>query len=151
MLISKKVTLSILSFLLVGPITAHCEEPHYTNGFWYNDQVYHQKVVTELKSNDIPIIISDEGYATYPNSYEQEVTKILKRLDNRPYSEFYKKQYADNFVALLDENNIEYKVKIFSDSKVQVFWNNEDDKLVRKLKEVNLNRIFEGRTIKDNN
>ena len=106
-------------------------------------KTHHEKAVAESKKNNIPIIISDDGHATYPDSYKQQVTQILKVLDNRPFSEFYKKQYADNFAALLDENKIKYEIKTYSEDKVQVYWDYEDDKLVRELKGKNLNRIFE--------
>ena len=144
MIKSKKAALiSIFSFLLLFTIKAHCKEPHYTNGFRYNDPAHHEKAIAKLRKNNIPIIVSDDGHATYQDKYKQKVTQILKRLDNRPYSEYYKRQYSDNFTALLDENMIEYEVKFFNDKKIQVYWNYEDDELVRKLKDENLNRIFE--------
>ncbi len=136
------VFLILLTFLFAQPIKAN-SKLYYSNGFKYSDSTYQNKLVDDLKKNGIPIIITNEGYATYPEIYKEKVAEILKHHDNRPYSEFYKKQYAENFTALLDENKIEYEVKIINENKVQVYWNYKDDEMVRKLREVNRNKIYE--------
>lgn len=133
----------IVSLLMFACDNVQKSNTHYINGFKYNDPSYQEEIIAELKKNNIPIIISNDGFASYPNDYIGKVDELLKELDNRPYSEFYEKKHANNFVELLEKNNYEYRVKYLEGNKTQVYWNKEDDKFVRALKEKNLNNIFE--------
>jgi len=134
----------VLAFCL---LTFACETRstgtgHYTNGFKYSDPVYQEEIVSELKRLDVPIIIANDGYATYPDDQVDKVNRILKKIDNSPFAEFYKPEYADNFSLLLEENNIDYRVKYFPNNKVQIYWDDKHDTFVRDLKTKNLNKIF---------
>jgi len=134
-------------FLAIVSLMFACESVpinngHYINGFKYDDPSYQKEIIDELKKNGIPIIISDNGYVSYPADYVNAVKIVLKRLDNKPYSEFYEKRYVDKFVEILEGNNLEYKIKYLESNKVQVYWDIKDDILVRELKKKNLHIIF---------
>lgn len=129
-------------FFLFGCENVPQNNTHYVNGFKYNDPSYQNEIVAELKKKQIPIIISDNGYVSYPADYKTIVETILNRLDNKPYTEFYEKRYADRFIKILEGNELEYKIKHLESSKIQVYWNIEDDILVRELKKKHLQSIF---------
>jgi hypothetical protein len=130
-------------FFLFGCENVPPNNTHYINGFKYNDPSYQKEIIVELKKKNIPILISDNGYVSYPADYITIVETVLKRLDNNPYTEFYEKRYADRFVKILEGNNLEYKIKYLESNKIQVYWNTEDDILVRELKKKHLKSIFD--------
>lgn len=127
------ITIFIITSIFVGCNNNDQEILSYVNGFKYNTQDRQEEIINALRENNISLIIDKDGFVTYQDSHVGKVDKIIKEIETRPHIEFFKKQYSDKFIFLLEQNNIEHYVKFFHDKKIQIFWSREKDTEVRMI------------------
>lgn len=111
----------------------------HSNGFSYGEGVKFEEnymmddVIRSIEEKNIPYIMNDEGFVTYPSKYKDKVDDIINSLEERPVMYFKSKKYADKFIGVLEEKQIYYEIRNAIDGEIHIFWKKEDDEKVRQL------------------
>jgi hypothetical protein len=111
----------------------------YGEGIKFEERYMMDEIINDLQENNIPYIMDDEGFITYPSKHKDKVDGIINSLKERPVMYFKSKKYADEFLGILEEKKINYEVKNAIDGEIHIFWKKEDNEQVRKLIRLHLN------------
>jgi hypothetical protein len=134
--------LSIIVFVIVligVGVKKNSQEDSYDRAIKYNSKIINEKITNELKSQNIPFNINDNGMILYQSKHGGIVKQITQKYEKEssvksPNISFTDIQYSKKFINLLKKNKIPYKIsKLYNSEKDYIIWDEIYDEEVQQL------------------
>lgn len=128
---------TLLFLFLFISFYSFAEQKELKNGFKFFDQEIQKTFINYLNDYKVPFVLKEDGYITYPTSYEALVSKIKITVLNKsfkPSIHYEDKLLEKRFIDQLNKEGIVYGIEI-RQGESWIFWSEKDEKKVDMIRE----------------